>query len=100
MRISTRSLFAAGLLTVGLIVVPMAGQSVAQTAGDTTTTGTTRTNTPVATNDTRTVEHTDNGSNLGWLGLLGLAGLAGLMPKKTHPVVTTTTHRANDNVNR
>ena len=96
MRLSTRSLFAAGLLAL----VPMAGQSLAQATGDTTTTGTARTNMPAASNDTRTVERTDNGTNLGWLGLAGLAGLAGLMPRKTHPVVTTTTHRGNDNVNR
>ena len=99
MNNSIRSLFAAGLLTTGLALIPMAGPAHAQATGETTN-GTARTGATGGMGDTtRTVDRTDNGTNYGWLGLAGLAGLLGLMPKKTHPVVATT-HRTGDNSGR
>ncbi len=106
-----RQLLTFTIFGLGLVVLPFSGQANAQATGDPAGTspsvgagsGTSSSTGGVMSRDTDTGTTTkttrDEGSNLGWLGLLGLAGLAGLMPKKVHPVVTTT-HRTGDTTSR
>lgn len=71
----------AGVLTLGMAVMPSIMPASAQT--DTTgTTGTTGTTTTTTTQGTDNVDTGDRDFDWGWLGLLGLGGLAGLAGKK------------------
>ena len=71
----------AGVLTLGMAVMPLIMPASAQT--DTTgTTGTTETTGTATTQGTANVETGDRDFDWGWLGLLGLGGLAGLAGKK------------------
>ena len=74
----------AGVLTLGMAVMPLIMPASAQT--DTTgTTGTTGTTTTTTTQGTDSVGTGDRDFDWGWLGLLGLGGLAGLA-KRSEPV--------------
>lgn len=73
----------AGVLTLGMAVMPLIMPASAQT--DTTdTTGTTGTTTTTTTQGTDNVDTGDRDFDWGWLGLLGLGGLAGLA-KRSEP---------------
>ncbi len=93
MSITSRKHLIAGVLGLGLVVVPLIGQVSAQTTGEQTRTA--GANPAIDTGATTNRTTHEEGFNPGWLGLLGLVGLAGLMPKKT-PIHTVTTPRTGE----
>ncbi|MER3491516.1 MAG: hypothetical protein C4323_03775 [Mastigocladus sp. ERB_26_2] len=76
MKNNFSKMVSAGVLTLGMTILPLSIPAQAQTTTDPTVTNTAAPNTGVYE------AREDRGFDWGWLGLLGLLGLAGLAGRK------------------